>query len=321
MFAVNAMDDRQRQDFEDYMTAAIYASDRSRRVLLVMITASVLAFAAFWNSRDDSWIRDRIDCVAAAVAVLPEKSSMCALGGSALYGRFQYAQTLRLPVTLDGHISCAERGTSASAGRQEISSRGQACANHYRLHDKQQAEDLLQKLNLLWVHDALMIRVPFFGFMFDVNDLGILSGFTFSIILLWFRFAVSQELHNLRRYFDFASKLKRIEDRKFVFRALAMRQVLTVPPHIHGDAERDAGWSYIITGLFFLPLLVHLVILVHDYETLSVGFAISSANAFTSMCASSAFLMFVAFITIQAIRLNLTINRRWSKEATILRDK
>src|ERR1051326_519061 len=44
-----------------YIEGTITAATRFRRVLIVMITASVLSFGAFWNSWDWSWLNSRIE--------------------------------------------------------------------------------------------------------------------------------------------------------------------------------------------------------------------------------------------------------------------
>ena len=50
--------------------------------------------------------------------------------------------------------------------------------------------------------DSWVIRVPFFGFSFDVNDLGFIGGIGFVIILVCFRLCLSREIDNLRLSFE-----------------------------------------------------------------------------------------------------------------------
>src|SRR5206468_12598531 len=59
-----------------------------------------------------------------------------------------------------------------------------------------------------YVDNSWVIRVPFFGFSFDVNDLGLLGGIGFLTILVCLRFCLSRELNNLRLSFDVARDRK-----------------------------------------------------------------------------------------------------------------
>ena len=79
-----------------------------------------------------------------------------------------------------------------------------------------------------YVDNSWVIRVPFFGFSFDVNDLGFLGGIGLLTILVCLRFCLSREVNNLRLSFDVARQTSILELREF-YTLLAMRQVFTVP--------------------------------------------------------------------------------------------
>src|SRR5689334_4830640 len=49
-----------------------------------------------------------------------------------------------------------------------------------------------------YVGTALTVRVPLLGITFDINDLALLGGFSFLVLLIWFRFAMLREMDNLR---------------------------------------------------------------------------------------------------------------------------
>jgi len=58
---------------QQYAEAVKDSSNRTRQILLVMIIASILVFAAFWNSRSNGWISSRRTLTVAAVDMLETK--------------------------------------------------------------------------------------------------------------------------------------------------------------------------------------------------------------------------------------------------------
>ena len=48
-------------DIRSFVDSQIVASNRSRNVLLILSTASILAFVGFWNSKPVSWMNSRIE--------------------------------------------------------------------------------------------------------------------------------------------------------------------------------------------------------------------------------------------------------------------
>jgi hypothetical protein len=47
-------------DIHDYLEASWASSNRARFLLVLVITASILAFTAFWNSHQKSWLNRRL---------------------------------------------------------------------------------------------------------------------------------------------------------------------------------------------------------------------------------------------------------------------
>jgi len=53
-----------------FLEATIASSARFRRVLIVLIVTSVLAFCAFWNARPGSWLNSRVQVTRTAQNLL-----------------------------------------------------------------------------------------------------------------------------------------------------------------------------------------------------------------------------------------------------------
>lgn len=262
----------------DLLDASMDASDRARRVLLVMIVASVLSFVAFWNSRQNSWLAARIDCAEAAI-------------------RYREAQE-------------APGGTSQTTQ----DSNGKDCAQNYDLTTAVEARAFKETLQGVLVEHVMYIRIPFFGVVVDVNDLGIFAGFAFSIILLWFRFSLWQELNGLKAL---RSALHGSASEVRHYDVAAARQVLTVPPSSMAkqDTERKGTervvWKVAVYALMGLPAAVSCVIAWHDLETFARGRVVSDNNVLVGLFFSAVFAAVVVVVSGFAMRLNWRIDAEW----------
>jgi hypothetical protein len=83
----------------------------------------------------------------------------------------------------------------------------------------------LDRLVEAYVQNTYSIHVPFFGVTFDANDLGLVGGLAFVVILMLLRFSLSRERENLSLLFEHAKSADMIATCYF---PLAMRQVFTL---------------------------------------------------------------------------------------------
>jgi len=146
----------------DHLQAAIESSARSRRILVLLIAASILVFVGFWNSRDASWITTHL----------------------------RWAQEIE---------SQFKRPPVGSLSKEQESVKKRAVA--YQIENVEEAKHFHQHLLDLMADHVLYLRAPILGLAFDINDLGIFSGITF-LVLLWSRFSLWHEWNNLRLCFD-----------------------------------------------------------------------------------------------------------------------
>lgn len=87
-----------------------------------------------------------------------------------------------------------------------------------------------------YIDNVQYIKIPFFGIAIDVNDLGVVGGFSLVIILLLFRFSLSREIKNLNISFKESFMHGKLCE---FYHSLAMRQVLTVP-NMEGETRNEA---------------------------------------------------------------------------------
>jgi hypothetical protein len=246
-----------------YIQSTIDAAARFRRVLIVMVTASILSFGAFWNSLDWTWFNTRIVAArrAEAYITLEEIEGQLAKkdrefdkivererqnAGKKNKKELEDQRILEdqrngliedreellgmankiLKELLGGHIALANRLQL----RQELESKDhdpdRDWLRNRMMHDKGQVTQYAQKLEEMRTGNILLIHIPLAGGVFDVNTLGLWAGLTFAVILLVFRFSLWREYLNLKTTFQ-AAKPEHLE---FCYLSLAMQQVLTVPP-------------------------------------------------------------------------------------------
>ena len=156
---------------EDYIQAAGDTSKRSRSIIMLIITASVLTFASSWNASPYSWISCREDMARDALKWFGWKDSV--------------RQTL-------------------SEEDKKLFDRSRDFATSPVL-DSLKLNSYLETFTKFDSENIMYIRVPFFGITFDVNDLGMLGGFTFVILLIMLRLSFSRELSSLRIVFKRSS--------------------------------------------------------------------------------------------------------------------
>ncbi|HEY0406603.1 MAG TPA: hypothetical protein VGC89_12805, partial [Pyrinomonadaceae bacterium] len=201
------------------------ASKRTRTILIVLVAASVLAFAGYLNSLKAGWMLSRLQ----KISNPQSEYVMDKLG--------------YIPKDAD---------------------------------DKRYLE-FYSAVSRAYVENAFTIRVPFFGFSFDVNDLGLLGGLGFIVILALLRFSIRSEIVSLRLSFKAVAAEARKDPTQIAlfYDLLAMRQVLTMP-HVE-DSER--GWiahrplilQVVSKWLCFVPTLVYTFVAFHDFSTLDIG--------------------------------------------------
>ena len=311
-----------------FIEATITAAARFRRVLIVVIIASTLAFSAFWNSRGGSWLNSRIKIAINAEAYLTLKEHKEKLKNNdaaltEISGTLNFTKPLTEEVRnkrleeiwairkeneqINREIQHLEQEFSDDALRN-----AETWLNKRGIKRKAQLISYAERLHASRVDNIVLIHIPFFGIVLDVNDLGILGGFTFVVILMWFRFSLWRELYNLSSTFKAA---KTDEDLEFCYRTLAMSQVLTVPPALSKHQPREKPWGKAVRILYFLPLTVQLIIFINDCFTFNYGWDISPTNTVAGTSISWAFLFLSALLTFWCYRLSSEIDKEWEETA------
>lgn len=310
-----------------FIEATTSAAARFRRVLIVVIVASTLAFGAFWNSRAGSWLNSRIRLAqnAATVLSLEETSKKLVEVDKALSRTDQ--KISQSDVGKEEKRKAEELRTSLLDTKEELLKDEKTVEQSISKSDLETAQTWLEKrgfrtsaqlktysdrLDQARVDYIVLIRIPFFGIVLDVNDLGALGGFTFVVILLWFRFSLWREYYNLSLTFKEAAN---DEELKYCYKALSMSQVLTVPPALSEHQPRERPWGKVVRILYFLPLAVQLIIFIYDCLSFNYGWYTSPFNTVFGFSLSLCFLFLSGLLTYWCFRLSSEIDQEWDEAA------
>lgn len=222
------------------------STNMTRSVIYTIFIVSVLAFVSYWNSRQNSWLPLRIKYNIAQEDTLLQQVRDSSAGLQAIIDKYCGSETqladgkkqlnlMRLQLQIDslrklsgqastkGELSAFRLYTitqmqgfikdSINLARQmnaELCIRRQqyqAIAHQAaELHDKHEGLERIKGENTLLIH------MPVLGVAVDVNDLGMVAGITFSLLMFILIFTLNREYSNLklafvsitRRYTDYS---------------------------------------------------------------------------------------------------------------------
>ncbi len=238
--------------------AFVDSSNRSRFIIIVIVFTSILAAIAYWNTQPENWMRSRLQMANYVISNkvwelerrnnLPTDSlfkeklpidrlpiyRLCIsnLSIDRMYRdyrfRYYFSQD-SLPMyrfNNDSLSLCKSFIYSFSLAKLDSLKAALRLCRDREFHIDELWKGYLSSLDRLRTEKVLMIQVPIFGVSFDVNDLSLLGGFSFIIILLWFNFSLWRESMNLKIVFDEARKMGKLGT---CYRYLLMRQLLMIP--------------------------------------------------------------------------------------------
>jgi len=267
-------------DIQDFLDAATEAGKRCRTVTILLAVGSVLLFAGLLNSLQSHWMLQRLE-------------------------KFQDINSdyvkhfLGAPPVASPDLN----RNAANVSRPELS-----------LYEHRYVA-MNTALMRSFVDNSLVIKVPFFGFGFDVNDLGLLGGLAFVVLLSIYRFALSRELDNIRIGFLEAEALGQLKE---FYTLLAMHQVFTVPWTPGKEPSRFLLFAP--KCVCVLPLLVQFSIVAHDASTYDVGSAVGWTHTLTVLVIEVLLLLSILPLSLMAFRRMRRTDALWDMYAERLDD-
>lgn len=318
---------------EPFIEATITAATRFRQVLIVLITASVLAFGAFWNARQGSWLNSRVEMARKGKKYLAAKDTLELIEADLEKLKLEKLKEETSPVpkekeaerkAFDERLKALEERRGKLEHQRAQVQKDIGATNSdvkrwtdelYKFNNEGQIIPFIERLEAARVESVILLRIPFFGVVLDINDLGLIGGFTFVVILMWFRFSLWREYYNLRATFKEAKS----EHLTFCYKSLAMRQVLTVPPTLSRRQPPQKPSGKIVRSLYFLPVLVQSTLFIFDLRTREFGMVISKSNTRISILMCAFFLILTSLLTYWCLRLSMKIDKKWDNVAKRIR--
>jgi hypothetical protein len=268
-----------------YIEAATSASDRVRTVLIVMVTASVLAFVGFINSSPrGGWLDHRINIRKDALRL------------------FDPAFDPNSP--------------NLTPEEKERYSRAKKYLDNAKLDvrnadDKKQVEGEVTELRKVRIEKIRLIQLPFFGAAFDMNDMGIFAGITFAVVLFWLRYSLARQLTNFRMAFKVAEGDR--EQLKVCYDLLGMKQMLTIPP-MPGEKWRRL-WSFGAKLLFLIPVFILANLLKLNWQSREAGKLLSPVLMSKLLQVNAAAVVVCLILTLACLYLSWQSDKVWVEQA------
>jgi hypothetical protein len=283
------------RELEQYIHSFTVSSDRVRYLLLISLVASILAFMAYWNSLPINWLDTRT-----------EKARI------AFRNELWREPGRRLDI-------CRSQGPAAA----EFLDPCEVVAENLpwvigRKHSEVSLKAHLEKLEQIRVDRALLVRVPWLGIDFDINDLGAFSAISFSLVAMTLCFALARQHENLYLCLWKVRKLAEGDqhpdrgdsEANFLYHALAMAQVFTRPPSL-ARWHRDPWSRWVVQSLLFIPLAVQLLITLSNAYSFGVAHSMSSWAANLNMALQVIFTLLVASYVLPCYFYVRAIDKRW----------
>jgi hypothetical protein len=250
------------RDIQDYLDATGESAKRTRNVTVVLVIATVLVFSGLLNSQQTNWMHKRL-------------------------GKLQ---------DIHSEYVAAKIGDYPQRGDFKDDTAYKSATEVY----EHRYLDFWGAVTRTYVDNSWVVRVPFFGVSFDVNDLGLLGGIGLLITLVCLRFCLTRELNNLKLSFDVAKEAGIAELREF-YTLLAMRQVFTVPMTAH--IKRSKFLKITPKLIAWLSVAVYLAVVLNDAETGFVSRELSADTRFRFLISFEG----VVFVLLSILAMGVTL--------------
>lgn len=333
---------------------------RSRTLLSVLVVSCVLAIIAYWNGKEDHWTRLRVINEKKFILLgelLEEERDKDQLNSYRLYRAWEAGylkisdgDSLRmvdwfraLPVNdspataqlrdiLDPKVDSlftehlVKKGRIAPSTARDLN-RAMMGSNDIGL-DITLAPQKWTIITRAYMENNLLVDLPLIGLAFDLNDLGLMAGLGFSLILLALSFTLMREVSSLQVVHDLILDMK--DDgtlsrtvRIRAFQLAAMPNMLTLPPTVvvnrmpgnsimgmFNSIERRL-FSVLSKTIYLIPPLLYWMIMWNDNATARYGDSLSPERMNELAASEIWFMLIIALLSGFSLFASLWLEYRW----------
>ena len=331
-------------DLKGILKAEYESSQRTRIILIVLVTASCICLACLWNSLQASWKHKRLDSLQKYIICLKndiksdkdlenKKIALIKLNSKVFNKEFKvYSDTTKNKYYQNKYLDSLKKNYSDSLVellnkvviKNNNNNFERTFFNNYfggKALDIDKLETMYMFYWLITAEHIKSFKIPLFNISFDINDLGFISGLGFLIVLLLLYLSLTRERENVRIAFKasyYIYKETHISKRKNFYYMLSMNQLLSMP---HVINKRNKRWlQHLPVLLISLPSIFSLLILINDISTIDIGQKIADSEAFLNfeLVASAVFLVLIIVITIASVIEFENIQSLWKDEKNTL---
>lgn len=314
-------------ELEQYVHALTMSSNRARYLIFAVAITAVVVFVSFRHGNKDGWIVSRAELMRGALnADIWDKDTGNLSNGKQIQAcadEVEREPRLLLPWGL------AERDLRIKEISRKYGFRKNNCwklnyvISKANLRSKDAVKGWLEKFEQAEVNGVIVKSMPFLGIPFDVNDLGVFSGLTFTVLMgaLWFAMVRHQEnlylsmwkVHELAQQSDGQKPDGRAN---LLYHSLAMSQLFTTPPTL---ARWETGLTDWLPRLFFLiPFFMQGFIVWNDFYTFDRGSMVNGQAAVVGWWIEMVTLLVIALSGASCILHARASDRLWIKTFKIV---
>jgi hypothetical protein len=292
-------------EIDQYVKALGEASSRVRFVMLAVIVASVASIATLWSEHDGAWERSRLKVFDTKYSLL----TACGVWEHPLEYRERCEEPHQPESRIEGETAISPpTKINYALLPPECQNEETICDairwfNDIGISTNRGAEAFAEKQWEAYINNVRYVKSPVLGFTFDINDLGLLTGLTFSILMLVMVFYSNRAHENLAVSMWKVREITKTEHcyddpgskANLLYHALAMQQVFTVPPTLARwqDLRIFSKSHY---ALFILPFLVQMFVLHGDFKSAPSGFNVNRTQTLISLSGQTFFLLLALFL-------------------------
>lgn len=258
---------------KDFLDACCDAAASSRRPLAMLVVAYVIVFCAIWNARDSCWENSYVIAANAGIAWLgatPEARAAATLGS-----------------------------------RLE---RGRRFVEAYGLDEPDLIKWSIEKVRTSQVENGLFFKLPFFNVSVHINDLSVLAGLAFMLLLLWYRQRLVQHFVCVRLVL---SREMEVSDAAAACQLMAMKQLMATPIETHPGGVATTRVTHFLVLVPAIALEGYL--LWTNWATRHLAFALGGSYAVPLLLLTGVFFAVIAVVVLDCQRWLSRIARAWSE--------
>lgn len=275
------------EDFElgQYVHALTTSSNRIRYLIFAVVITTVVVFVSFRHGSTDGWTMSRVELMRGALKAdiwnpegqlnKQQELTDCAKEVQASAPRWPWM---------------VERSKQVDKISEKHGFKDLNCwqldyvVSRLGLSDKKAVEEWLDKIEQAQVDGIVVMKIPFLGAPFDINDLGIFSGLTYTVLMVTLWFAMVRHQENVYLSMWKVRELAQREDGQnpdgranLLYHAMSMSQLFTTPPTL---ARWKTGMTDWLPRMFFLiPFLMQWFIIRNDLKTFDRGSMVNESAA------------------------------------------